>query len=177
MLGAIPSLSTDPESSVSPRAILEITEALQDILDAEGVHGALRFLNQRSPHRFTGIYRLDPPLLRNVFLFDRENPGLQAGSDAPLRETYCSITGTAASPFHTDDAQEDSRLQAHPARDSTLSYCGVPLWDPSSGAAVGTLCHFDLVPRPVPVEEIRVLEAAAPLIMDRLRESGAFPIK
>ena len=29
------------------------------ILDTEGVHAALRFLNSRTPHRFTGIYRYD----------------------------------------------------------------------------------------------------------------------
>jgi GAF domain-containing protein len=159
---------------MSPHREPLATEVLEQVLATEGVHGALRFLNARAPHRFTGVYRLDPPTLHNVQLFDRENPTLQVGADAPMRETYCSITGSGAAPFATADARSDARLTEHPARESTLSYCGVPLLDPS-GTAVGTLCHFDLTPRTIPHPEIALMQSAAPGILRALRESGAFP--
>lgn len=138
--------------------------ALEAAIASEGVHAGLQLLNARAPHRFTGIYRSDPPLLRNVQLFDRENPALEVGTDMPLRETYCSITSAHAAPFSTEDARTDERLREHPARESTVSYCGVPLLDPT-GETVGTLCHFDVVPRPIPHSEIAVLQAAAPIIL------------
>jgi GAF domain-containing protein len=112
--------------------------------------------------------------MQNVRLYDRENPALEMGADTPLQETYCSITGSTAAPFSTADTRTDARLGEHPARDSVLSYCGVPLLD-QSGAAVGTLCHFDFTPRPIPTREIAILRAAAPRILDALRRSGTFP--
>jgi GAF domain-containing protein len=146
---------------------------LERVISGGGVHAALRFLNARAPHRFTGIYRCDPPVLRNVQLFDRENPALEVGDDVPLRETYCSITSASAAPFSTPDAAADERLEGHPARESTLSYCGVPLLDPS-GESLGTLCHFDVVPHPIPHAEIPLLQAAAPIVLQTLRDAGAF---
>jgi GAF domain-containing protein len=154
----------------------DVIDAVEDMLAAEGVHAALRLLNARAPHRFTGVYRLEPPILRNVRLFDSENPALEVGASAPLHETYCSITGHTTAPFNTADAGADARLREHPARQSTLSYCGVPLRD-EEGRAVGTLCHFDVVPRPVPESEIPVLEAVAPSILSALRASGDFPTR
>jgi GAF domain-containing protein len=151
-----------------------LIEDLQHVIENEGVHGVLRLVNRRAPHRFTGVYRLEEPTLRAVQLFDRENPALQVGSDAPMKETYCSITAAQAEPFFTADAGQDARLGEHSARESTLSYCGVPLLD-ESGTPVGTFCHFDVIPREIPVEEISVLEAVAPHILTALRSSGAFP--
>jgi GAF domain-containing protein len=156
-----------------PKSIRDVLEAFETVLAEEGVHAALAFLNARTSHRFTGIYRLDAPMLRNVRLFDRENPSLQIGADAPLRETYCSVVGASATPFTTADTRADERLREHPARESTLAYCGVPLRS-AEGTTLGTLCHFDLVPRPVP-DEVPVLEAAAPLILHALVREGAFP--
>lgn len=128
------------------------------VLDRRGMHAALAFLNARVSHRFTGIYRIDDAVLRNVQLFDRENPSLEIGADAPLRETYCSIVGETNRPFSSAEAGADERLRDHPARNSVISYCGVPI------GSSGTLCHFDLVARPVPTEEIPVMEEAARII-------------
>jgi hypothetical protein len=149
----------------------DVVEAMDYAMAARGAHGVLAFLNSRVPHRFTGIYRLDPPMLRSVRLFDRENPRLEVGVDAPMRETYCSIVGAAAEPFTTPDAASDARLDAHPARESTLAYCGVPLVG-ADGMPLGTLCHFDLVPRPVPHGEIPVLLAAASLLLPAVLGPG-----
>jgi GAF domain-containing protein len=154
--------------------IAELAVRIEEILADRGVQDALGWLNARTDHRFTGVYRLDPPLLRSVRLFDRENPLLEVGSDAPMSETYCSITGAGESPFVVADALEDPALEGHPARDATRSYCGVPLRD-RSGRVIGTLCHFDLGPRPVPEAEIPVMETAAALLYAALRHSGALP--
>ena len=72
---------------VSARAATERDErcALSRLLHGRGLHAALGYLNERTRYRFTGLYRADPPLLRNIGLFDRENPDIDAsgrGGDA-----------------------------------------------------------------------------------------------
>ncbi|MEO8005373.1 MAG: PAS domain-containing protein [Betaproteobacteria bacterium] len=139
----------------------------EKLLNSRGVHEALRFLNSRTSHRFTGLYRFDPPLLRNVLLLDADAPELLTGSDAPLEETYCSIVGATEHPFTTEDTRRDGRLRTHPARETVQSYCGVLLRN-EDGKPFGTLCHFDLVPCDIPVREMSLMEAAAPMIVRAL---------
>ena len=127
---------------------------------AIGLASALGYLNARTRHRYTGVYRFDHPMLRCVALFDRENPTLQTGCDVPMEETYCSLVGARSAPFATPDAEHDDELVAHPARLSVLAYCGVPLIG-GAGDCIGTLCHFDDRPRLVPHGEIPLLNAAA----------------
>lgn len=150
----------------------EVILAFDEVLSQSGVHGALEFLNARIPHRFTGVYRHDPPRMRNIRLYDRENPRLEVGGDVPMRESYCSIVVGRDRPFRTVDAREEELLREHPSRDSTLSYCGVPLRD-SDGRALGTLCHFDLEPQDVVEAETGMLEAVMPRLVERLRAEGA----
>ena len=147
----------------------DVLGKVEEKLQRDDLHGVLDLLNARTSHRFTGVYRFDPPTLRNVALFDRNNPELRVGPDAPLVETYCSIVGATEASFATPDAESDPRLLEHPARDSTLSYCGVMLTAAEEEEPFGTLCHFDLVPQPVPEEEVPVLEAVAPLVARHVR--------
>ncbi len=140
---------------------------LTRILDAEGLHAALTFLNGRTPHRFTGIYRFDGDILRNVHLVDVYTPEVRRGDDAAMDATYCSLVKAEDAPFATPDARTDERLQTHPARDSVISYCGVLLRD-AAGVPYGTLCHFDLQPCEVPHGEMPLMEAAAPHLMRAL---------
>jgi signal transduction histidine kinase/DNA-binding NarL/FixJ family response regulator len=149
----------------------DILAKFERILNGAGIHDALRFLNSRTPHRFTGLYRFDPPTLRNVALLDTDDVGKTSGDDAVLEETYCSIVGSFERPFTTADTLLDKRLRAHPARESVRSYCGVLLRRPD-GSAFGTLCHFDLSPCDVPLAEMPLLEAAAVLIMRRMDAEG-----
>jgi hypothetical protein len=132
------------------------------LLRDAGIGRALQYLNARTRYRFTGVYRVEPPLLRNICLFDRENPTLDcSGALRRLDETYCSIVSDTSAPFATADAGRDPRVREHAARESVLCYSGVPI-RLSSGAMWGTLCHFDLRPRLMADGEIAVLEAAAP---------------
>ena len=136
----------------------------EDLLRTRGLHAALGFLNARIRHRFTGVYRFDGRMLRNICMYDRENPTTRVGDDSPLNETYCSITGAERMPFALDDSARDARVRTHPARASVISYCGVPILA-ADGSAKGTLCHFDLRPRVAPVAEMPLMESVAPLLL------------
>ena len=150
----------------------EVAAAIAGLLSDGRLHDALRLLNGRVEHRFTGIYRFDAPTLRNIALFDAANPEIEVGAPAPLRETYCSVVGEKNTAFQTGDAASDPQLAGHPARDSTLAYCGAPLRS-ADGKVFGTLCHFDVVPRAIPHDEVPVLETVAALIADHVQTETA----
>lgn len=145
--------------------------AFLDAVKQLGLHAGLAILNGRTPHRFTGLYRFEAPMLRNVFLYDREAPSVAVGADAMMEETYCSIVGRIETSFRTGDTRTDSRLAEHPARDSVVSYCGV-LLRAGDGSPFGTLCHFDNVPQPVPQREVAVLSTLAQRIMLEMAAGG-----
>lgn len=151
--------------------LARISADLSAILRTSEVHTALAYLNARTRFRFTGIYRVDPPMLRNVHLFDRENPALNiSGKACPLDDTYCSITAGTDSPFATSEAGVDPRLVLHAARDSVISYAGVPI-RMTDGRVWGTLCHFDVRPRLIPAAEVPVLESVVAVFAAWIRES------
>ena len=155
----------DEPVHATPAAALGLVEAeaeVRRLLDEGGVHAALRFLNARTFHRFTGLYRFDGTVLRNVALFDREAPALARGEDAPMHETWCAIVGTTERTFTLADARADARVVDHPARETVVSYCGA-LVRGGDGRTLGTLCSFDVEPRPVPELEVPLLETVAPI--------------
>ncbi|MBV9926601.1 MAG: GAF domain-containing protein [Acidobacteria bacterium] len=154
-------------ASYSPDPIEFFREALAE----GGVRAALRFLNARSPHRFTSIYRFDGSTLHNLYLYDRANPEFGLFPDAPLGESYCSIINETASTFATHDSLNDERVEGHPKRELVLSYCGIPLVR-EDGTLFGTLCHFDFVPHAIAAEEVEFLEAVAPYILRELVRPG-----
>ncbi len=142
------------------------------VLSGKGVHAALSLLNRRTRFRFSGLYRVDPPLLRNIHLFDRENPDLNvSGAVSPLASTYCGIACSTAAPFITSDARSDARLESHPARDSIVSYCGVPIRS-RGGIPWATLCHFDFRRRLARPEETALLETIVPVFAQWLAGQG-----
>lgn len=152
-----------------------VAALVRDRLRGEGLRGALGYLNGRTRFRFTGVYRMEPEILRTIELFDRENPTLKVSGDiAPLRETYCGIACRTEAPFSTPDALADARLLTHAARQSIISYVGVPIRRPS-GAVWGTLCHFDNRPRLIPGDEPHVLEACSRLIACWLQAASLLP--
>ena len=151
------------DTAIDSEAIEAITIGCERSLRGSGIMGALRFLNERTRYRYTGLYHVEPPMLRNVQLFDRENPLLNvSGEVTPLSETYCGIVWKTNTMVRVADALEDAHLADHPARESVLSYCGVPVRT-ASGLPWGSLCHFDVRPRLLSAQESRILEVAAPL--------------
>lgn len=162
-------------SSGSSLVVQEVVRSVSSALDAGDPIRAMALLNGRVRLRYTGVFQVDPPWLRNVCLFDRENPALNvSGGVSSVDIGYCGIACETNSPFATSDARRDSRLELHPARDSMLSYAGVPIRT-ASGIAWGTLCHFDSRPRLVPESEMIVLQAVVPSILEWLRGRGLLP--
>lgn len=171
---------TPREELVAPAAITPGAEsaiaaavaAFAERLATRGVCAALEYLNARTRFRFTGLYRAEPPVLRNIELFDRENPLLNVGGNVcALDDTYCSIVCITDRPFRAADAGHDRRLVRHPARASIISYFGVPVRG-SGGQVLGTLCHFDVRPRITPAGETPLLERVAPLLAPLLALAG-----
>ena len=142
----------------------EIRAAVAALLCQDEILSALGYLNGRTRYRFTGIFRFEPPILRNLCLYDRENPSLNlSGGVHPLDDTYCAIVRRSAVPFTTPDAPRDERLRSHRARRTVISYVGVPIRK-RDGTLVGVLCHYDVRPRLGPEGEIATLERITPLL-------------
>jgi len=133
-------------------------------LQQQGVHAALDYLNQRTPHRYTGIYRFDGAMLRNEVLFDRLQPSVRHGADAPLAATYCALVGRQEAPLQILDASVDPLAQDIDT--AVISYCGVLIRD-AQGQAYGTLCHYDLQR----TTDLPLLEAAAQLLYQYLHST------
>lgn len=142
-------------------------EVFREALTEGGISAALKFINARSPHRFTSIYRFDGSTLHNLYLYDRANPEFGLFPDAPLGESYCSIVSETAATFATHHSLRDARVEYHPKRELVLSYCGIPLVR-EDGTMFGTLCHFDFVPHEISGGEVEFLEAIAPYILREL---------
>ena len=161
--------SSAPDAGPSPaRARFEdssdpVRDELIDRLRSRGVGSVLEYLNTHTQHRFTGLYRLDGAVLRNVALFDREQQRSQRGADSPLCDTYCSIVAETQASVVITDATIDPRAANNAGRTAVLSYCGA-LVRATDGTPIGTLCSFDPAPQPVMDDEIALLEATARLL-------------
>lgn len=128
-------------------------------LESAGAAAALAYLNEGVPHRYSAVYRLRGDTLKNVVLHDK------AGETRPdylaevrFETSFCQFVirdGT----FRTDDSGQDSRLDGHPYQGVMVTYHGVPIM--ADGEIWGTLCHFDLVARPLPDAEFTLLQQAA----------------
>lgn len=153
-----------------PDTLQALSIDFQDVLQRTGLHGALRFLNGRTPHRFTGVYRYDGPILRNVGLYDQFNPEQPQGDDAPIENTFCSLLPGFGGALAFLDAAADPRV-AHVAT-PVVSYCGVQLRG-GDGVALGTLCHFDLNPCQSRTSDLQFLEMLAPLLQRTVEETLA----
>lgn len=136
------------------------------VLEGQGVHALLLLLNHRTPHRYTGIYRYDPPTLRSVYLVDAFDPELRKGADVAMSDAYCVIVGEQRKSIVFNDAQCDPRFAPRP-NSPVVSYCGT-LLSTSDGIPYGTLCHYDVARCDENVNDVAVLEALAPLIMAKI---------
>jgi hypothetical protein len=138
------------------------------LLQAQGVHAALEYLNGRTPHRYTGVFRFDGNTLRNEALFDRFQPNVQEGDDVPMAVTYCSLVGRQEAPLEILDAARDP--QAREIQTPVISYCGVLIRD-EQGQPFGTLCHYDMQRCQERTADVPLLEAAAGLLRQHLRST------
>lgn len=112
----------------------------------DGLREALATLLKRTDYRFIGIWRFQDGKANAAVHYDRENPDQLTAQEVPDTATYCCYVRESGQPFKTPNALVDERTADHPARSTVLTYCGVPVMD-SFGTILGTLCHYDLVPR------------------------------
>ena len=144
--------------------------AFATLLQQQGVHAALGYLNHRTPHRYTSVFRFDGDMLRSEALFDRNKPDVRTGADAPLAATYCSLVGRTEAPVQILDTAVDP--QALGINTPVISYCGALIRD-GQGKAFGTLCHYDLQRCQERTTDQPLLEAAAQLLYQRMHPDGA----
>ena len=155
-----------PDSSML-REIGEFTT----VLHQQGSHAALKYLNGRTPHRYTGVFRFDGDQLRSEVLYDRYEPSLIQGEDAPMEATYCSLVGRQQAPLEINDATTDLRVKDL-IDTPVVSYCGVLIRD-AQGTAFGTLCHYDMQRCQERTTDLPLLEAAADLLYNQLHPADA----
>jgi hypothetical protein len=127
-----------------------------------GLPSMLRYLNGRTPYRFSGVYRFDHGMLRNVSLFDRWTSDATQGADAPLAETFCALVQDAGGTLLVADGPVDGRFPWM-AQNAVVCYCGALIHD-EQGEAIGTLCHFDIQRCEPASSELQLLRAATPQI-------------
>lgn len=153
----------------SRRKILQFEKVLAE----RGILPALGFLNARVRHRYTAVCRFDGPLLRNLFVYDRENAKILYGGTAQvLEETYATFVRRRKEAFRSDDCLHDGRLLYHSARASVLSYVGVPI-RLATGELWGVLAHHDREPRVAPVGEVELLKQVIPALSRWLKPQPA----
>jgi GAF domain-containing protein len=127
----------------------ELSRAFADFvvtLKGRDLRSALATLLKRTDYRFIGIWRFENGRATAVVHYDLENPQVLTTEEVPETASYCCYVREEGAPFKTPNALIDERLAGHPARTQVQAYCGVPVMD-SAGTILGTLCHYDVVPR------------------------------
>jgi GAF domain-containing protein len=152
-------------------AFLAARSQLRSALEAGGPRRALEYLNSRTPHRFTAMYRFDDATLRNLVFYDADHPDVEHTDAIPVLASYCVFVRDANATFSTTHAARDDRVGDHPKRQVLQAYCGVPLRD-EEGRMFGTICHFDFDPMEISGEEVELMEAVAPMLRRALGRAG-----
>jgi hypothetical protein len=124
-----------------PAPLARDLEELEATLQERGLRGALWFLNARTPHRFTGVFRFDGEMLRSVALVDKWDPLVELGEDVPVASAYCAHLRGTGQPLEVEHGPSDARTPWM-SDSAVLSYCGAPILD-DKGTPWGAICHFD----------------------------------
>ena len=121
-------------------------DTFSQTLATSGLRPALAYLLSLTDYRFIAIFRFENGKANAAAYVDRENPELLGIAEAPEQATYCCFVRDSGGVFTTADSMQDPRLDSHPKRHTLRAYCGVPVMD-AEGTMIGTLCHYDMVPR------------------------------
>ena len=141
----------------------EAFDAFDRRLQRDGVRAALAYLVGLTDFHFIGIWRFRDGKANAAVHFDKNNPDVLVATEVPENATYCCYVRDSRGAFVTANALLDPRTEGHPAREAVPAYCGVPILDPE-GVLLGTLCHYDLVPRdPSSVDLELMLQVASTL--------------
>ncbi len=146
--------------------MIAVVGHIERIVQRDGLYAALRLRNARTPHRFTGLFRFERDLLRNVCLFDRFDPEVRESGDTPVRDTYRGLIDHKAGVIEFGDVALPDAGVAR-LNSPVVSCCGVAIND-VMGRQVGSLCHHDLRPCEERISDRRRLRAAAPGLLPHL---------
>lgn len=148
-------------SSIDPTA--QAFEQFSAVLSERGLRPALAYLLGLTDYRFIAIFRFEDGKANASVFYDRENPEILDAEEVPASATYCCFARDARGVFATANSMEDGRLTHHVAREVVQSYCGVPVMT-ADGEILGTLCHYDSVPRdPDQIDLALLLQVASSL--------------
>lgn len=138
----------------------------QHELNMYGLINALRYLNKRTPHRYTGLYKFNGDILTNIAKYDKYTDGMLHDDDVPVSTTYCSIVRTDQSLEITDSSTD--RQVKNKIDTPVISYFGVLIND-AKGIPFGTLCHYDLKRCEERINDFPLLKAAAQQFYEHLQ--------
>lgn len=142
-------------------------QLFDEVCTGDGLPAALAVLNEGVPHRYTAVYRLVGERMLNVALADKQNePRPDFLAEVPITSSFCQYVLRDGS-FLTGDSAHDRRLTGHPYQGVMRAYCGIPIFD-LGGHALGTACHFDVVPHEIAEEKVAQLRAAARILSNYL---------
>jgi GAF domain-containing protein len=139
-------------------------------LRESGLRPALAYLLGLTDYRCIAIFRRHGDQANAAVYYDREQPQVLAIDEVPAAATYCQIAVETRAPFSTGDALQDARLVSHPARQAVQAYCGFPVITPE-GEILGTLCHYDVVPRDVGQINVELMVA----VVSAIEQQGLVP--
>jgi hypothetical protein len=143
------------------------TEAVRSVLANHGIRPALALLNDRSPYRYTALYKLIGETMHAVHVFDRQSEYRTWLKAVPLDSSFCQWA-IREGEFLTRHASADPRLQHNrPLAGLVESYYGRVLRR-TNGKPWGTFIHFDLEPRSIEKAETLFLQEVTPLFLDYL---------
>lgn len=140
--------------------------AVRSLLASGAIVPALALLNDRTSYRFTAIYKLNGEVMRAAHAYDRHSEYRTWLKVVPLCKSFCQYA-ISHGEFVTHHASKDRRLANRPYAGMVESYYG-RLLTRDCGTPYGTFIHFDLEPRSIPAEEIRLLHEVIPLFVDYL---------
>lgn len=118
----------------------------EKLLAADGLRYALYSILRLTDYRFISVFRFEDGMIRSVAHVDREDLLVLETDASAESASYCCYVRTEDGPFAVVDSTLDSRVEGHDKQQVLRAYCGIPLSSPD-GVLLGTLCHYDTVPR------------------------------
>jgi hypothetical protein len=141
------------------------TAAVRNVLAKHGIRPALALLNDRTPYRYTAIYRLKGETMEAVHVFDRNAEYRSWLKAVPLDKRFCDFA-IREGEFTTHHASANPG-PVSPYDGLVESYYG-RLLRREDGSPYDTFIHFDVEPRSIPEGEAAFLQDVVPLFLDYL---------
>ncbi|MCZ2498288.1 guanylate cyclase [Xylophilus sp. Kf1] len=143
-------------------------QAVLSALSAGDLQRALERLNAGVPYRFSAVYRLEETCLVNRAFVDKQGESLDGLlARVPLDDSFCRFVLRDGF-FETVDSSRDDRLTGSPYQGLLQSYVAAPITDSTGNFVIGSLCHFDRVPRQAGVADVDLLKRAGRMISARM---------